>query len=105
MTLSATPNSLNVIETVPRPLEIGIGISPPTRKVASWPGSVMRFGEESRRAWPSERSRSSVGASRLIRENAPIENGLPLRVFNLSTAGHLLRVARGEDVGTLVTND
>jgi uridylate kinase len=30
---------------------------------------------------------------------------LPLRVFNLSTPGDLLRVARGEDIGTLVTND
>jgi uridylate kinase len=30
---------------------------------------------------------------------------LPLRVFNLGTPGDLLRVARGEDIGTLVTND
>ena len=30
---------------------------------------------------------------------------MPLRVFNLGTAGDLLRVARGEDIGTLVTND
>jgi uridylate kinase len=29
---------------------------------------------------------------------------LPLRVFNLSSPGELVRVARGEDVGTLVTN-
>jgi uridylate kinase len=33
------------------------------------------------------------------------DNRLPLRVFNLNNAGDLLRVARGEDVGTLVTND
>ena len=30
---------------------------------------------------------------------------MPLRVFNLGTAGDLLRVARGEDIGTLVTNE
>jgi uridylate kinase len=30
---------------------------------------------------------------------------MPLRVFNLGTPGDLLRVARGEDIGTLVTND
>jgi uridylate kinase len=29
---------------------------------------------------------------------------MPLRVFNLGTPGDLLRVARGEDIGTLVTN-
>ena len=32
------------------------------------------------------------------------DHNLPLRVFNLNTDGDLLRVARGEDVGTLVTN-
>jgi uridylate kinase len=30
---------------------------------------------------------------------------LPLRVFNLGSPGHLLRIMRGEDIGTLVTND
>jgi uridylate kinase len=30
---------------------------------------------------------------------------LPLRVFNLGSPGELLRIIRGEDVGTLVTND
>jgi uridylate kinase len=30
---------------------------------------------------------------------------LPLRVFNLASAGDLLRIVRGEDIGTLVTND
>ena len=30
---------------------------------------------------------------------------LPLRVFNLGSAGDLLRIVRGEDIGTLVTND
>ena len=30
---------------------------------------------------------------------------MPLRVFNLNTPGDLLRVARGEDIGTLVTNE
>ena len=30
---------------------------------------------------------------------------LPVRVFNLGSPGHLLRIARGEDIGTLVTND
>ncbi len=30
---------------------------------------------------------------------------LPLRVFNLGQAGDLLRIVRGEDIGTLVTND
>jgi uridylate kinase len=33
------------------------------------------------------------------------DNRLPLRVFNLNTAGDLPRVVRGENVGTLVTND
>ena len=32
------------------------------------------------------------------------DNHLPLRVFNLNNPGDLLRVVRGEDVGTLVTN-
>ena len=32
------------------------------------------------------------------------DNRLPLRVFDLNEAGALVRVARGEDVGTLVTN-
>ncbi len=32
------------------------------------------------------------------------DHQLPLRVFNLNEAGALVRVARGEDVGTLVTN-
>ena len=30
---------------------------------------------------------------------------LPLRVFNLGHPGDLLRIVRGEDIGTLVTND
>jgi uridylate kinase len=33
------------------------------------------------------------------------DNRLPLRVFNLNNAGDLPRVVRGENVGTLVTND
>jgi uridylate kinase len=33
------------------------------------------------------------------------DNRLPLRVFNLNTHGDLLRVVRGENVGTLVTNE
>jgi uridylate kinase len=33
------------------------------------------------------------------------DNHLPLRVFNLNNPGDLLRVVRGENVGTLVTND
>jgi uridylate kinase len=33
------------------------------------------------------------------------DNRLPLRVFNLGNAGDLLRVVKGEDVGTLVTAD
>jgi len=33
------------------------------------------------------------------------DNRLPLRVFNLNNPGDLLRVVRGENVGTLVTND
>ena len=32
------------------------------------------------------------------------ENDLPLRVFDLTVPGELLRIVRGEDVGTLVTN-
>src|SRR5262247_1785063 len=33
------------------------------------------------------------------------DNRLPLRVFNLNNAGDLPRVVRGEDIGTVVTND
>jgi uridylate kinase len=33
------------------------------------------------------------------------DNRIPLRVFNLNNAGDLQRVVRGENVGTLVTND
>ena len=33
------------------------------------------------------------------------DHNLPLRVFNLGNPGDLLRVVRGEDIGTLVTND
>ncbi len=32
------------------------------------------------------------------------DNNLPLRVFNLNTAGELIRIVRGEEAGTLVTN-
>jgi len=32
------------------------------------------------------------------------DNGLPLRIFDLTRPGALVRVVRGEDVGTLVTN-
>jgi uridylate kinase len=33
------------------------------------------------------------------------EHRLPLRVFNLNSSGDLLRIMRGENVGTLVTNE
>ncbi|MCL2636304.1 MAG: UMP kinase, partial [Betaproteobacteria bacterium] len=33
------------------------------------------------------------------------DNRLPLRVFNLNNAGDLVRIVRGEDVGTTVTFD
>jgi len=33
------------------------------------------------------------------------DHRLPLRVYNLNNEGDLLRIARGEDVGTLVTNE
>ncbi|HUO82084.1 MAG TPA: UMP kinase [Gammaproteobacteria bacterium] len=33
------------------------------------------------------------------------DNDLPLRVFDLNEPGDLLRIVRGEDVGTLVSND
>jgi len=33
------------------------------------------------------------------------DNNLPLRVFDLTKPGELLRIVRGEEVGTLVTND
>jgi len=33
------------------------------------------------------------------------DNDIPLRVFNLNNAGDLQKVVRGENVGTLVTND
>ena len=31
------------------------------------------------------------------------ENNVPIRVFNLNGAGELVRLARGENIGTLVT--
>ena len=33
------------------------------------------------------------------------DHKLPLRVFNLNTDGDLLKLAKGEDIGTLVTNE
>ena len=33
------------------------------------------------------------------------DHRLPLRVFNLNSGGDLVRIVRGEDVGTLVTNE
>jgi len=33
------------------------------------------------------------------------DNRLPLRVFNLNNPGDLIRIVRGEDVGTAVTFD
>ena len=33
------------------------------------------------------------------------DNQLPLQVFNLNNAGDLVRIVRGEDVGTVVTNE
>ena len=33
------------------------------------------------------------------------DNDLPIRVFNLNNEGDLIRVVKGEDVGTLVTDD
>jgi uridylate kinase len=33
------------------------------------------------------------------------DNGIPLRVFNLNNPGDMQRVVRGENVGTLVTNN
>jgi uridylate kinase len=30
---------------------------------------------------------------------------LPLRVFNLNNAGDLMRIVKGEHVGTVVSND
>jgi uridylate kinase len=32
------------------------------------------------------------------------DNKVPLQVYNLTNAGDLLRIVRGEDVGTVVTN-
>jgi uridylate kinase len=33
------------------------------------------------------------------------DNNLPLQVFNLNNAGDLLRIVRGENVGTVVANE
>jgi len=33
------------------------------------------------------------------------DNKIPLQVYNMNNAGDLLRIARGEEVGTVVTND
>jgi uridylate kinase len=32
-----------------------------------------------------------------------MENGVPIRVFNLRVSGNIERVVRGEDIGSLVT--
>ena len=32
------------------------------------------------------------------------DNKIPLQVYNMNNAGDLLRIAQGEDVGTVVTN-
>jgi len=31
-----------------------------------------------------------------------MENNLPIRVFNMSVAGNIIRAIRGESIGTLV---
>jgi len=33
------------------------------------------------------------------------DNRMPLTVFNLNNAGDLPRVVRGDDIGTIVTNE
>jgi uridylate kinase len=32
-----------------------------------------------------------------------MENGMPIHVFNLGVRGNILRVVRGEDVGSIVS--
>lgn len=34
-----------------------------------------------------------------------LENELPIRVFNLAKSGNLLAVAKGKDIGTLISNE
>ena len=47
------------------------------------------------------------GAQRLVRDAAAValcmENGIPIKVFNLKVQGNIQRVVLGEDIGSLVS--
>jgi uridylate kinase len=51
--------------------------------------------------------RQALGAGLQVMDAAAIalcmENGIPIRVFNLKVRGNIERVVRGEDIGSLVT--
>ncbi len=67
------------------------GISPPTKNVASFPGVVTKFGDESTCACPEVINKLSVGASVTVRKNA-LEIVKPLagcRFAGFSTIGKL----------------
>src|SRR5262249_47483621 len=76
---SWTPNFLNSTEMTPNACGIGIGNSPPARKVASWPDSATSVGSASVLANPREASRetapesgtSLLAADAKMSENAP----------------------------------
>ncbi|MEJ2601751.1 MAG: UMP kinase [Gammaproteobacteria bacterium] len=63
---------------------------------------------------PDARRYSSVSYDQVLTEKLNVmdataivmcrDNGLPLRIFDLTRPGALLQAVRGEDVGTLVTN-
>ncbi len=64
---------------------------------------------------PSAKQFSSIGYDQVLTDKLMVmdatavvmcrDNDVPLRVFNLSDKGALERIARGESIGTLVSND
>ena len=50
------PNFFHCTATLPRPVDIGIGNSPPTRNFASWPDSATSVGSASSLASPLDSS-------------------------------------------------
>src|SRR4029078_9574947 len=50
------PNFFHCTDTCPKPVDIGIGNSPPTRNFASWPDSATSVGSASSLARPLDSS-------------------------------------------------
>src|SRR5215212_1121093 len=54
------PNFFQLTDVLPRPLEIGMGNSPPARNLASWPDSATRVGSARIFARPLDSSRLTI---------------------------------------------